>query len=399
MVFFDLCFRGCEKFQCNSQGRPTSLALGRAIPDLTDEGGFYVNSLTPAIGSLAALTSLEIALPTIVWVSELARLTNLQTLIISEPLNFPNGSIIPFPGTPMTLPTFLGALSGVTRLSVTSRSLVALPTEIGLLPSLTSLEISCPNLTSIPSELGLLSNLTTIRLAMRAGQLPRAFEGKRFFGFDAVNANLSGQLPLFVYDGPADGCQLRGNKFDTTTSLCPFGCQCDRTVVLQPPLTLPTPPTTELTTVASTTLAFVAPDELSDALANLTTTFGIALGVVGAVMLIGFIAMCIVIVKLRARLASGRGEHGNVEQRAASAAPSPYSTLPHQSNHQHAQPAHYNNANIEFSSTRSDRQQGPPTFAGTQYTDIGRPAAPASGGYYTGDQGFASFQQQQHNFQ
>jgi hypothetical protein len=405
LVYFDVCFRGCVQFQCNNQGRPTTLVLGRPDFDIELDERYFVNSIHPAIGNLNALTSLEITLPPpVVWVSEMARLTNLRFFTITESTYFRNGTPIPFPGAgiQMTLPTFLGSLSNLVRLAVQSRSLVALPTEIGLLPSLTSLDLLCPNLTSIPSEIGLLANLTNIRLNIRSGELPSAFDGKRFFGFDAVNANLSGKLPLFVFDGPADACQLRGNKFDTTTSLCPFGCQCDRTVVLQPPLTLPTPPTTESTTTSATTtttLLFVAPDELSSALATLTMTFAIAIGAVGTFLLICFIVMCIVIVKLRGRLASNSfsGE-ANVEQRAAaSPSPSPYTTLPRQSGQRPvgqqpaAQPAY-----VEFASTRSERQIQIPPPIGTEYVDMGKP--PAASGYYTGDQVFSALHQQ-NNFQ
>jgi hypothetical protein len=416
VVVFDVCLQGCSlpSFLCNSEGHPTTLAIGRPTLDLYSvNDSLYVATLSSAIGNLNSLTSLEIVLPAIVWVSEVTRLSNLRTLTISEQSRLRTSAgtvVVPKSTPPMTLPTFLGALSGLTRLAVESRSMVEIPTELGLLSALNALDLNCPNLTSFPSELGLLRNLTTIRLAAGGGQLPSAFEGKRFLRFEAIDSKLSGKLPLFVFDGPADACQLRGNQFDTNTSLCPFGCQCDRTVVLQPPLTLPTTEQTTTATIATTTrtLAFVAPDELSSALANLTMTLGIALGAVGAVMLIGFIVMCIVIVKLRGRLANNNNGGGSrdIEPRPPGSAPSPYTTIPHQNTPQ-AQPVHYNNANIEFASTRSERQLPPPLAGGTPYTDMGsvhhqpqqQQQQQQHSGYYgtDGGQGFGAFHQ--HSFQ
>jgi hypothetical protein len=216
-------------------------------------GNYVVPTLHSAIGGLTALTSLSLSFANNTWVSEIGRLTNLRTLTISEPSYTSNGSEIPFPTSPFTLPTQIGFFASLTTLQVTSRSLKVLPSEIGRLSSLTQLIVSCPNLTTVPSELGLPAQLNSLRLNVAGGVLPSTWDNKRFFYIDITNSNLTGKLPLIVYDGPADSCSMRGNKFDTTVSLCPHGCSCDRTVVLQPQLTLPIPPTPVPPTTTTTT--------------------------------------------------------------------------------------------------------------------------------------------------
>lgn len=222
-IAFDTCFRGCDRFQCDTAGRVTRVNLG---------SGFVVGGaalqivIQSQIGLLAALTDLTITL---------AGAVPTQVGFLTKLVSF---SLIGQSATATSLPTTIGAWSKLTSLTLSTPSLTSLPTQIGRLTTLSSLLFECQGLVDLPTQLGQLQALKDIYVRVRSGVLPEGWSRATFVSVLAENANLSGKIPLFTFDGPPGRCLLRLNAFDTALSLCPLGCYCDRNIVPQPLPTL-----------------------------------------------------------------------------------------------------------------------------------------------------------------
>ena len=63
-----------------------------------------------------------------------------------------------------SLPTELGALTGLTALNLQSNAITALPTEIGALTGLSYVNLQNNAITAVPSELGALTSLFSLQL-------------------------------------------------------------------------------------------------------------------------------------------------------------------------------------------------------------------------------------------
>ena len=104
-----------------------------------------------------------------------------------------------------SLPTELGALTGMKELRLNSNAITSLPTEIGTLTGLTYLDLPSNAITSVPSELGALTGLVILDLSAN---------------------QLTGVPTEFRTWGPSSYCTLSDNDPGFSCANVGFGTSC-----------------------------------------------------------------------------------------------------------------------------------------------------------------------------